>query len=232
MPPMPKAATPVFEVATIHPADPDDKGQGFQTRGSHVRLRNESITSMIMFAYGIHKSQIAGPSWLSEAFNVDGIPDTPGEPDTRQMQHMVQGLLTSRFGLVFHREKRELSIYAITVAKGGAKLGPTSTPDSEISDQTGNGTATSMTMKFTNNSMDDLALGMQYFLDRPVVNQTALTGRFDFTLTWNPRQAPDTPSGAPGLFTAIHDQLGLRIEATKAPVDVLLIDKITHPTEN
>jgi uncharacterized protein (TIGR03435 family) len=231
--PMPKDAHPVFEVATIKPSDPADQGQGFQTRGRHVKLRNESVTSMVMFAYAVHNKQIAGgPSWMSDHFDVDGVPDVIGEPNLKQMQEIVQKMLADRFGMKFHREKRELAIYAITKDKGGVKLEKSKLPGDEGADQTGNGSAEGQMMKFTNNSMDDFALGMQYFLDKPVVNETGLTEKYDFTLRWNTKLVPEADSDVPGLFTAAREQLGLRIEATKGQVDVLVIEELARPTAN
>jgi uncharacterized protein (TIGR03435 family) len=100
-------------------------------------------------------------------------------------------------------------------------------------DQEGNGGKNGMEMTFTANTMPDFALGMEYFVDRPVVDETGLAGRWDFTLKWMPDTMVATDaSGPPGLFTAMQEQLGLRIEAKKGPVDVVVIDGLTRPSEN
>ena len=80
--------------------------------------------------------------------------------------------------------------------------------------------------------MDDFADGLHYFVDKPVVNQTGLPGRFDFTLQWSSGMAPATGSEVPGMFTAMQEQLGLKLEATKAPVEVLVVDAVERPSQN
>jgi len=227
-------AHPSFEVATIKPTDPNDSNQGFHTRGHRISIENETVESLISFAYAIHAHQIVdGPAWFhSDRYDIDGVPDVEGEPNLKQYQEMVQKLLADRFQLKFHREKRELSIYAITIAKGGPKL-TKSTADNDQIDQTGNGNGNQHRTKFTNNSMADFALGMQYFMERPVIDQTGLTGRFDFVLTWTPDAShTGDPNAAPGIFTAVQEELGLKLEPTKGPADVLVVDHVERPSEN
>jgi len=231
--PMAPTAKPVFEVATIKPSDPAATGQGFQTRGRRIHVLNESVANMLMFAYGVHPKQILGsPDWLKERYDIDGVPDLDGYPSVPQQQGMLQKLLEDRFKLKFHREKRDLSIYAITVSKGGPKLTRTASAPDSLRDQTGNNNGSQQTMRFTNNSMDDFADCLQYFMDKPVVNQTNLPGHFDFTLQWTTTLAPTAGSEAPGMFTAIQEQLGLKLEATRGQVDVLVVDGLEHPSEN
>jgi uncharacterized protein (TIGR03435 family) len=228
-------AHPMFEVATIKPSDPNDKSDGFHSNGRRIFIENQTVDKMLTFAYGVHGKQIvSGPDWFgTERFDIVGVPDVEGEPNLRQQQEMLQRLLTDRFGLKFHREKRELAVYAITAAKGGPKLTKSQGDPNGLPDQTGDGNGGQMTFKFTNNTMEDFALGMQFFLDRPVVNQTGLMGRWDFVLKWTPNElkAAD-PDGAPGMFTAIQEQLGLKLEAVKAPADVLVVDHVERPSVN
>jgi uncharacterized protein (TIGR03435 family) len=185
------------------------------------------------FAYAIHPKQIVdGPVWLeTQRYDIVGQADVEGYANLRQIQEMLQKLLASRFNLKFHREKRELSIYAITLAKGGPKL----TKHLEASNglPTQSGSPSSGGRRFTNNSMSDFALGMQSFLDRPVVDQTGLVGRFDFVLSWTPDDSNTDPENpAPGLFTAVQEQLGLKLEPVKGPADVYVIDHVEKPSEN
>lgn len=231
---MPKDAEPVFEVAAIKLSDPNDHSQGFQIRGRHVKVQNENVISMIMFAYGIHNKQVVnGPDWIKDQhFDVDGVPDVEGEPNLKQMQHIVQNLLVERFGLKFHEEKRELAVYAIAIDKGGVKMQKSKSPETQAPDQTGNGGAHKQFMRYTNNTVDDFALSMQYFLDKPVVNQTCLAGRYDFALTWNPDLTETNEADVPGLFTAMKEQIGLKMEPTHAQVNVMVVDALSKPTEN
>lgn len=230
---MPVDAKPVYEVATIKLTDPNEHNQGFQIRGRHVRVLNQTVTTMIMFGYGLHKKEILnGPDWISDQrFDVDGVPDIEGQPNLKQMQSIVRNALEERFGLKFHKEKRELTVYAVQVEKGGPKLEKSKWDPSRPPDQSGNGGGHKQFMKFTNNSMDEFAFGMQYFLDKPVVNQTGLPGKFDFGLTWK-TDLDSTEIDAPDIFTAVKEQLGLRLEVTKAPVEAMVVDGITKPTDN
>jgi len=231
--PMPADAHPSFEIATIKPSHPDDTKGGFQVGGHRLLIQNQSVNDLLSFAYAIHQKQIVdGPAWLdTQKYDIVGQADLDGYANLRQIQEMLQKLLQSRFNLKFHREKRELPIYAITVAKGGPKL----TKHTEASNglPTQSGSPSSGGRRFTNNSMSDFALGMQSFLDRPVVDQTGLAGRYDFVLTWNPDDSStDSPNPLPGLFTAIQEQLGLKLDPVKGPADVYVIDHVEKPSEN
>jgi uncharacterized protein (TIGR03435 family) len=232
---MAREADPSFEVAVIKPADPNDRNSGFHLEGHRIAIENMTMTSMICFAYTMQKSQIVNPpSWFNEQlWDIDGVPDTEGKPSWHQYRSMLQKLLTARFGLQMHPDKRELSVYTLTVAKGGPKLEKSKSDPEALPDSTGHGSGTAQYMKFTNDSMADFAQVLQLMGDRPVVDQTNLSGRFDFTLLWTPDAMRATPTdNAPTLFTAVQEQLGLKLEATHAPTDVLVIDAATRPTQN
>lgn len=233
--PMAADAHPSFAVATVKLHDPDSRHQGFDAKGERVTARDQSVASIMMFAYAIHPSQIVGaPDWVSQVrYDVEGKTDTPGEPNLRQQQEMLQHLLADRFGLRFRRERRELPVYAIQIAKGGPKLTPAAKPDAEA-DQNGSGHGTEADLGFTSFSMPDLAMGLQFFVhDRPVVDQTGLAGRYDFKLRYTYDEAHATdPDAPPGLFTAIQEELGLKLEPVKATIDVFVIDHVERPSEN
>ncbi len=232
--PMAADAQPAFEVATIKPHGPASHHQGFNATGDRFTIRNESVASLMMFAYSINKRQIADtPDWAANTpYDIEGTTDTPGEPSLRQQQKMIQKLLADRFGLKFHREKRELSVYAIRVIKGGPKLKPAANPDAEP-DQEGNGRGTEQTITYTSATMADFAFGEQFFFDRPVVDQTGLTGKYDFSIHYTYDEVHATDANAPpGLFTAVQEQLGLKFQPMKAPVDVYVIDHVERPSPN
>jgi uncharacterized protein (TIGR03435 family) len=225
-------AHPVFEVAAIKRGDPSSRNGALRLGGRHVRLENQTVEWMTAFAFGVQKEQIVGaPDWVStERFDVDGVPDVEGQPNMNQLQGMLQNLLTDRFGLKMHREQREMGVYAVRIANGGPRLKRSLGDPNGVPNQTGGGKGH---MKFTNNSMAEFALGMQFFLDRPVVDRTGLEGRWDFELTWTPDETRVTdPNAPPGLFTAVQEQLGLKLEPVKAPADVLVVDAVEKPSAN
>lgn len=231
---MAKDAHPTFDVATIRLSDPNSHRQGIGYHGSKVDATGQTLKSLMMFAYGVHGKQIVDePAWAaSEKYDIAGVADTPGEPSLKQMQEMYRKLFAERFGLQVRREQREMTYYALTVAKGGVKIAKAKNGDDASPDQSGERHGY-MEMRFTANLMSDFALGMNYFADRPVVNETGLPGRYDFVLKWTPDTVAESEGAQiPGLFTAMQDQLGLKLEPKKGPVDVLAIEKIERPSAN
>lgn len=244
MKPMAADATPVFEVATLKPSDPDRPGKAFTVRGRQFATLNTTLSDMITFAYGLHPRQVTGgPAWVeSEKYDLTAKPDGEGQPNDKQWKAMVQKMLADRFKLAFHRDKKELSVYALVLGKTPHKLTRSEGDPNGLPGMFFRGLGV---LPVRNATMGDFAGVMQTaVLDRPVVDQTGLTGRWDFTLTWTPDdsqfggrggQAPppaDNVAAAPGLFTAIQEQLGLKLDATKAPVEVLVLDRVEKPTEN
>jgi uncharacterized protein (TIGR03435 family) len=249
-PPPPKRmapdANPAFEVATIRPSDPAHPEQIITLKGAEVITTNQTVHALINLAYWIHPKQLTGgPAWTeSDKFDVAGKPDAPGQPNVDQMKMMIQKLLADRFQLKFHLEKRDLPVYAITIAKTGAKL-ITSQDDPKGIPGWGFGRSPSgTTITFRNAPLSQVTAVLQNSMDKPVVDQSGLSGRYDFTVTFTPDpaqaaliggpppSAADNPDAAPNLFTAFQQQLGLKLESTKAPVDVMVIDKVEKPSEN
>jgi uncharacterized protein (TIGR03435 family) len=244
LPPMPADANPSFDVATIKPSDTSaPHGTFFRTNGRHVIAYNISVGGLIAYAYGLHEKQIVdGPSsLLATHLDIDGLPDIEGHPNLKQSRLMFQKLLFSRFNLAFHNESRELPAYAIQIAKGGPKLALTARkPD----DNTNFSYNCQAVLTVRNASVAEVAKGMQeVFMDRPVVDQTGLHNRYDFDLKWTPDESQsycpsdparsrDDPNAAPDLYTAIQEQLGLRLIRTKAPIQVMVIDHVETPSEN
>jgi uncharacterized protein (TIGR03435 family) len=242
---MPANANPSFEVATIKPSNPAARGKALVMRDPRTFVTvNYSVADMISFAYSLHPRQIAGaPSWMeTELFDIQATPEPAGMPNVKQIQTMLQKLLTDRFKLTFHRDKKELSVFVLTLGKSGPKL-IASTGDSN--GPPGLGFGGLGTMFAQNANMGDFAATLQStVLDRPVVDQSGLAGRFDFQLKWTPDDsqfpglkgqlppARDDVEAQPDLFTALQQQLGLKMEATKAPVGVIVIDTVQKPTEN
>ena len=241
---MPADANPVFEVATVKPSKPDAQGIGLTINPSNLmNTMNTPLSFLMAFAYGVQAKQIVGgPAWLeSEKYDITAKADIPGQPNDRQLKAMLQKLLAERFQLTFHREKRELSVYSITVTKTGAKLTESKNNPNSLP---GLGFRGAGDLMVVNATIAEFAGLMQStVLERPVVDQTGLAAkRYDFQLKWTPdasqfggrggRPAPEGADAPPDLFTAIQQQLGLKMEATKAPVDVLVLDKVEKPSEN
>jgi uncharacterized protein (TIGR03435 family) len=232
--PMARDAHPAFEVATIKPHDPESSRQGFDARGDRFTIRSQTVASLLLFAYSIHPRQIVdAPEWaLHDRYDIEGKADTAGEPSLSQQQEMLQKLLAERFHLRFHRDKQDLSVYAIRIIKGGPRLNPAAHPDAQA-DQGANARGTELTQIYTSATISDFILGMQFFLDRPLVDQTGLAGRYDFKLRYNSDElhAADA-NAAPSIFTAVQEQLGLKLEPVKAPCDVFVIDGVDRPSAN
>jgi uncharacterized protein (TIGR03435 family) len=242
-------ANPVFGVATIKPSSPDHPGWMVAIKGGrNFVTANTNLNDLISYAYGLHAKQIVnGPPWfLTDKFDIEAVPDAEGLPSREQFKIMVQKLLADRFKLAFHHEKKELSVYAITVAKGGPKL--TVNTSGANAQMTGYGIQPQGAVTVNNLTIEAFAGVMQRtVLDRPVVDQTGLTERFDFVLKWTPDDsqfaqvrgagiiAPphaDDPNAPPSLYTAMQEQLGLKLEPAKAPTDVIVIDHVEKPSPN
>jgi uncharacterized protein (TIGR03435 family) len=238
-------ADPVFEVATIKISNPAARGKRFGVSGRELRTINTSVSDLVTFAYGLHARQIVGgPAWLeTEKYDLLAKPGGGGQPSDKQWKTMVQKLLADRFKLAFHREKKEIPVYAVTVGKTGPKLIKS---EGDPNGLPGIGFGRLGSLVARNATIADFARAMQSSaLDRAVVDQTGISGRYDFTLTWTPEagqfpgmgvdnfpRPPDNADALPDLFAAIQQQLGLKLESAKAPVEVLVVNKVERLSEN
>jgi uncharacterized protein (TIGR03435 family) len=240
-------ADPAFDVATIKPNDSNATSmQGLFVRGRNFSIRAGSLGDLIAFAYNVHSKQIAGePGWSDkDRFDIVGVPDQEGTPSDKQLRIMMRKLLADRFKLTFHQEKRELSAFVLTVGKSGSKLTPTqlSGPLPGFGMRPG---AEGVTINVRNASMADFTSFLQMLvLDRPVVDQTALPGKYDFKFTFTPDDSlfnghppklptpTETTEAAPSLVESFQQQLGLKLDAEKTPVDVIVIDHVEKPSAN
>lgn len=244
LPAMAANVSPSFEVATIKPSKPDRQGKGFLVRGRRFQIINMNLSEIISFAYGVHAKHILGaPAWVeTDKFDFDAQPDGEGAPSDKQWKGMLQRLIIERYKLTFHREKRELSVYVLSVAKTGPKL---TKSEGDPDGLPGLFFRAMGDLNVHNANMTDFVGLMQNaVLDRPVVDQTGLLGRWDFALKWTPddsqfggmaaKMPPSTEAGtaSPALYTAIQEQIGLKLDAMKAPADVLVIDHVEKPSQN
>lgn len=234
-----------FEVATIKPSVPNAPGKLFTVKGRDVMTINTTLADLMTMAYDVHLNQISGgPSWMeNDKFDITGRPVAEGVPNVDQLRGLLRSLLADRFRLTVHTDKKEMAAYVLTVGNSGHKMTPNTANPTGLP---GLGFKQLGVLGVVNANMGHFAgLLQSSVLDRPVVDRTGLQGRFDFTLTWTPDDsqfrsfgprppAPATPdvNAPPGLFTAIQEQIGLRLERTNAPVDVIVVDRVERPSEN
>jgi uncharacterized protein (TIGR03435 family) len=226
---------PEFEVAVIRPSTASPSaGTSFNVfEGGRLRITNEPVRLLIRAAFQIRNAQIAGgPAWLdTDRYDVEAKTGRPEKPGPDQIAPLLQSLLIDRFSMKFHREMRELTVYALVLdrnRKGGPKL-KTKGPDENTAMNTHGGDGKSKLVG-TGVSMGALARYVGNRLGRIVVDKTGLSDSYDFTLEWAPDEAPDSP--LPPLVTALREQLGLRLESQKSPVEVLVIDRLQKPSGN
>ncbi len=240
--PMAADANPKFEIATIKPSPLDDpRLPTMQIQPRRLLTWNKSVMNLISEAYSLNPREILNaPDWLNTKYDIVAQPDGEGQPSVRQWDLMLRKLLADRFQLSFHWDKKETSVYELSVTKSGAKLtasagDPNGTPNLAMPARG--------RFRFRNATMADVAGELQGVLDRPVVDKTGISGHYDIALNWTPDDfqaaklsgfpAPQqSNSEFPDLFSALQEQLGLRLESTKAPVDVMIIDHAEKPSEN
>jgi uncharacterized protein (TIGR03435 family) len=193
-------------------------------------MENQSLKRLIERAYDVRDFSFSGPSWLETVY-FDLAAKPPADTPREQYLPMLQTLLMERFKVAVHREKKTVAGYALVVAKGGPKL---EAVDDTKSSSTSTGRGRMEAKIITMTGFADL-LARQ--LDRPVQDMTELPGAYNLKLEWTPDEASaekkvDEPAG-PTLFTALQEQLGLRLQAQKITIDVLVVDRAEKvPAEN
>ncbi|HEY4088369.1 MAG TPA: TIGR03435 family protein [Bryobacteraceae bacterium] len=247
-------------VAVIRPSDPaacreypiiDDRGGAYDMRCVRIHF-------LLQTAFGVRAFQISGgPGWItSDRYDIaakretsaNDIPEkdvselTDKERQTKGalLRETLQRLLADRFQLRTHRETKQLPIYLLTVASGGSKLESAGSSDVSGGLRPGRGL-----LAGDRTDVPFLARALSEIVGRPVVDQTGLTGKYNFELKWNPEMGSantalgETPSVVPAadpdratIFTALQEQLGLRLSSGKGPVEVIVVDHLARPTEN
>lgn len=240
-----------FEAASIKPSPPVAMGMmkvGISMMpGGRISMAGITVRLLIQQAYGVKDFQVVGgPDWMrSERYDITAKPEGAATQD--QVKVMIQAMLRDRFKLVFHRETKELPTYALVVAKGGPKL-----KAAEMSVGGGEGGRGGQVRIMGRGRFEAdgvpvsaLANSISNALGRSVIDKTELQGIYDFRLEWTPEERDggmmkgpagdgSAPSDNPGasIFTVLQDQLGLKLESTKGPVEILVIDHAERPTEN
>lgn len=231
-----------FEIVSIKPDKSGNPGASMQALPDGLRWTNFPIRNWVRNAYGIiMDSQIVGlPGWAdTEPYDIEARADAdtaetwkelPYKERWRQEQPMLQSLLADRCKLKVHHETRDLPVYDFVIAKGGLKMKESPPGDSDA-ETMGRGKIIAQGL-----SMDSLVLGLSEEVGRMIIDKTGFAGkRFDFELKWTPdneRAADISPDAGPNLFTALEEQLGLKLVPSRGPVDVIVIDHIEKPSAN
>jgi len=233
-----------YDVVSIRPSEPGAYNRWHRMTTDGISM-GMSLKALIMAAYSVQtEAQMSGlPGWTVNAqFDVEAKmdPDTeaslaklPLDEQTKQRWLMLQALLVDRFGLKVHHETRELPAYRLLIAKGGLKMQITS-PKETGGVNGGRGQITARGIP-----MESLVLILSGWAGRTVVDKTGLTGRYDMDLRWTPddavgpSQAPGTSlDSGPSFFTAVQEQLGLKLEPAREPMDTIVIDHVEAPSAN
>ena len=255
---------PQFEVASIKPSAAGP-GSMFGSRGPGMfNTENTPFKMLMSQAYGVKGFQISGgPSWInSDGYTITAKASGEGTPKERfeKMMLMLQVLLEDRFQLRFHRETKEMPIYALTVAKSG-KLAPANCVQYDEKNRPAPPAAGQPPIRFCgnirggrsgpNSTLDAMGISMADFIrwlsnvtGRTIVDKTGFAGTFDAKMEYMPEMAQGAPptgdgappppveNAAPSLFTALQERLGLKLESERGPVEILVIDRVERPTEN
>jgi uncharacterized protein (TIGR03435 family) len=232
---------PEFEVVAIRPAAPPARkaGKGSQSDEAHLRYAGIPMQRLILNAYHIEDYQLAGPAWLkTERFEIDA--KLPDGSTREQIPLMLQAMLAERFHFASHRENRQIPVFALVVAKGDPKMPPAQVRDSNVG--VGLLSPTKRVFKGRTDIAELIFLlkvpgGDAALADRPILDMTGLKGLYDIRLEWTVDSAapPGTSDAdsAPTIFSALQDQLGLKLEPRKMPMEVLVVDRVDKvPTEN
>jgi uncharacterized protein (TIGR03435 family) len=239
--PMRTDADPSFEVATIKP--PSSPGFSIlNIQGEHYSAHNVTLQDLVKFAYSMQGNQIANlPKFAGEnRYDINAVMSPEGHPNGDQLRIMLRKLLADRWKLAFHTEQRTLSVFVLTAPHGAEKLTPSTATTFADSERPAPGG-----MEFAVRGATATVYAnylQQALLDRPVVDHTGLTGKYDFDIIFMPDEsmfggrfrasADMQEKAAPGFFTALTESTGLKLTPEKAAVDVLVIDHAEPPSDN
>jgi uncharacterized protein (TIGR03435 family) len=252
------ANLPKYAVATIKPTSMEEERFMSRLSPDGVRMEGVPVQEMLRTAFGVEQDRLLGvPSWAkSDRYDIEAKVEPADAPKLegltlRQRQAMLLPLLTDRFNMKYHHETRELPVYVLTIAKGGSKLMESKPEPAQANHaplrkmMMGRGSFESQ-----GGSVAALMQALSMQLGRTIIDKTGLTGNYDFTLKWTPDTGsgpmmPGPDGGPPGgdntdasdangpsLFTALQEQLGLKLEPEKGPVDVIVIDRLDQPSPN
>ena len=239
-----------FEVESVKPNTSGAQNDHLSFAVGRYTVTNTTIKNVIKFAYNARDFQVTGaPAWVdTDRFDIDA---TAGEELAQQwrdlsraqqieeLRPMVQSLLAHRFKMTVTHVVKELPVYALVVASDGPRLTP-STPTTPDQFRISGGPAGEAVLTAKNEPIAALVTMLSQQLDHAVVDRSGLGGNYDLFLEWTPSLTSPPAAGAqaaantdaPSIFTALREQLGLRLESTKGPVDTIVVDHIEKPTPN
>ena len=221
---------PHFEVASLKLNNSANTGSSNDFGDAYVTFRNYVLRSVVRMAYWVDDQALQAPAWLSDV-RVDISGKVPSPSTTfEQKRQMLQALLVERFGLEVHRESKVRQGFALVVAKNGPKIQPVEDAGGHINDQRdGN-------IKMLRTTIDNFAESLGHKLSQPVVDETRMQGVYNVTLTYTPDRGASgklSTDIGPTIFTALEEQLGLKLEPRKVPLQVLVVDHCERiPTGN
>lgn len=222
-------AQPAFDVASVKPGGPVRPDGLLEINLGHAEhgvltLSNTTLSECIRYAYGLtNEEQIAGPVWIKDRqFRYEIVGKAAPGTTVEQLRSMLQTLLNERFGLEVHREPRKIAHYDLALAKGGPKLVESKTDGSMDRVYYGIGR-----LAYNRSTMDRFVVLLSRQLKQPVFDKTGLHGKYDIDLRWTADDAAPAADSTPlpDIFTALRQQLGLRLEASKEPLEIIVVDK-------
>jgi uncharacterized protein (TIGR03435 family) len=232
-------ATPAFEVASVKPHPDPPHSMGISTSGGRLTVEASYVSAVIMYAYNLKNYQIDIPKSLASAndamYDIVAKAQGDGVPTTDELKQMLQSLLADRFKLRVHREMRQMPVYALVIGKNGLKLKASAPDAGNLGRMTISGRNYVVTRPKA--TVDDVVSAISNaFLERPVLDKTGLTGAYDLKLTYTPNirsnREGDPDLNDISIFTAVEEQLGLKLEPQKAEIEILVVDHLEKPSEN
>lgn len=233
-------APQILEVASVRPIRNVTTESNFDSVRGRLTATNVTVKELIRIAYSVKDYQLErAPGWLgSERFDIVAKSVSGSASSFDEEKLLVRELLADRFQLKTHQESKQMSVYLLVVAKGGPKL----TAHNDAATRTRGGCGRLVGRRIT---LDGIATMLSRPLDREVLNRTGLSGEYDIQLDFTLDSGPcrrgaesqggsgaNDPSGLPSIFTALQQQLGLKLESSKGPVDILVVDRVERPSEN
>jgi uncharacterized protein (TIGR03435 family) len=222
---------PAFEIASVKPGNPDDALAFRLQPGGRYLVQGASLRILIADAWAVQEYQISGlPAWArSGKYSIEAKTSAPIPPwpnSNKLLAAMLQSLLEERFGLALHRETRQDTIYNLVPSKGGFRL-EAARPEAPQGFEMTPGQIHSLAVP-----LEYLAGALANVLGHPVYDKTGISGKYDYRLNYTPYDAPDPDPAIPSIFTALEQQLGLKLEAAKGSVETIVIDRVEQLKAN